>query len=130
MEPTERQRLRRGLTLGGLCGLGIVNVALAAPPLHRLDLRPPALPSLETGTTPNSPFLRQSRSGVEAARDRLPGFEPMLSPAPRGRLEDIARRVPQEGVPFARLWENKSALVSLGLNQRGKPGLWIIQKTH
>jgi hypothetical protein len=33
-------------------------------------------------------------------------------------------------VPIARLWESHSALLSLGLNQRGKPGLWLIQKTH
>jgi hypothetical protein len=43
-------------------------------------------------------------------------------------MEELLRRVHREGLPVARLWENKSALVSLGLNQRGKPGLWIIQK--
>jgi hypothetical protein len=47
-----------------------------------------------------------------------------------GRFEDFARRVHREGLPVARLWENKSALVSLGLNQRGKPGLWLVQKVH
>jgi len=40
----------------------------------------------------------------------------------------FSRRVQREGLPFARLWENKSALVSIGLNQKGKPGLWLIQK--
>jgi hypothetical protein len=45
-------------------------------------------------------------------------------------LQALARRVHREGLPVARLWENKSALVSLGLNQKGKPGLWIIQKLH
>lgn len=44
--------------------------------------------------------------------------------------EAFARRVHREGLPLARLWENKSALVSLGLNQKGKPGLWLVQKTH
>jgi hypothetical protein len=39
-------------------------------------------------------------------------------------------RFHHEGLPLARLWENKSALVSLGLNPKGKPGLWITQKTH
>ena len=42
----------------------------------------------------------------------------------------MARRVHREGLPVARLWENHAALVSLGLNQRGKPGLWIMQKVH
>jgi hypothetical protein len=49
---------------------------------------------------------------------------------PSSRMADLVRRVHREGLPIARLWENHSALVSLGLNQRGKPGLWIIQKTH
>jgi hypothetical protein len=44
--------------------------------------------------------------------------------------EAFARRFHREGLPVARLWENKSALVSLGLNHRGKPGLWLVQKTH
>jgi hypothetical protein len=44
------------------------------------------------------------------------------------RAEEFVRRVHREGLPVARLWENKSALLSLGLNKKGKPGLWIIQK--
>lgn len=47
-----------------------------------------------------------------------------------GRIQEIARRVRREGLPLARLWENHGALLSLGLNQRGKPGLWLIQKTR
>jgi hypothetical protein len=44
------------------------------------------------------------------------------------RVEQFARRVHREGLPIARLWENDQALVSLGLNQKGKPGLWLMQK--
>jgi hypothetical protein len=44
--------------------------------------------------------------------------------------EAFVRRVHQEGLPVARLWETKSSLLSIGLNQKGKPGLWLIQKTH
>ncbi len=51
-------------------------------------------------------------------------------PREMSRVEEIARRVHREGLPIARLWENHSALVSLGLNQRGKPGIWLIQKVH
>jgi hypothetical protein len=43
-------------------------------------------------------------------------------------MQAFASRVHREGVPIARLWESKSALLSLGLNQRGKPGLWLFQK--
>jgi hypothetical protein len=39
-------------------------------------------------------------------------------------------RVHREGLPVARLFETKSALVHLGLNPRGKPGLWLVQKTR
>ena len=42
----------------------------------------------------------------------------------------FARRVHQEGLPVAHLFESKSALLSIGLNKRGKPGLWFTQKTH
>jgi hypothetical protein len=42
----------------------------------------------------------------------------------------VARRIHREGLPVARLWESKSALLSIGLNQKGKPGLWLIQKVH
>jgi hypothetical protein len=55
--------------------------------------------------------------GSEGAQTRIPS-----------RAEEFARRVHREGLPIARLWENKSALLSLGLNKRGKPGLWIVQK--
>jgi hypothetical protein len=37
-------------------------------------------------------------------------------------------RVRREGLPFARLWESKSVLLSIGLSPKGKPGLWLIQK--
>jgi hypothetical protein len=44
--------------------------------------------------------------------------------------EIFARRVHQEGLPIARLFESRSALLSVGLNNRGKPGLWFTQKSH
>jgi len=42
--------------------------------------------------------------------------------------EQIATRFRHEGLPIARLFESRSALISLGLNARGKPGIWLIQK--
>ena len=51
-------------------------------------------------------------------------------PREMSRVEEFARRVHREGLPIARLWESHSALVSLGLNQRGKPGIWLVQKVH
>jgi hypothetical protein len=147
----------------GLCGLGLMNAPLAAPPgsqrgppasqrgaLH-LDLRPaPALrPALDLRSSVNSmaapekisaafpsSLHRQTLAGQEQLQlpdlgsDRArPRFE-SAPPRTMGGAEEFARRVHREGLPVARLWENKSALLSLGLNQRGKPGLWITQKIH
>jgi hypothetical protein len=39
--------------------------------------------------------------------------------------QGFLRRMHREGLPIARLWETKSALLSIGLNQRGKPGVWF-----
>jgi|SRR5271169_1865314 len=41
-----------------------------------------------------------------------------------------AHRVHEDGLPIVRVFESKSALLSIGLNKRGKPGLWFTQKTH
>jgi hypothetical protein len=48
----------------------------------------------------------------------------------RPTAQDFVRRVHREGLPVARLFETKGALLHLGLNPKGKPGLWLVQKTH
>jgi hypothetical protein len=125
----------------GLCGLGSMSAALASPPISQkgarhldprhLDLRPASavmgaeepsaiFPSaLHRPTLGTREQLQLPGMGAEAPQKRIPG-----------RAEEFVRRVHREGLPVARLWENKSALVSLGLNQKGKPGLWIIQKVR
>ena len=50
---------------------------------------------------------------------------PMMS-----QQETWLHRVHREGVPIVRLWNSKSALLSIGFNQKGKPGLWLIQKVQ
>lgn len=75
--------------------------------------------SLHRPTLPPQPELQLPELGAERSQTRTPS-----------RAEEFARRVHREGLPVARLWENKSALVSLGLNKKGKPGLWLVQKTH
>jgi len=40
------------------------------------------------------------------------------------------QRMHREGLPIAHLWESQSAALSIGLNQRGKPGLWFTQRMH
>jgi hypothetical protein len=67
----------------------------------------------------------------EDDRIHLPGFGAVettgrvMSPA-----EVFARRLHREGLPVVRLWQFKSAVFSIGLNQKGKPGLWLTQKVH
>jgi hypothetical protein len=130
--------------------LGALNATLAAPPagqrtLPRLDLHPSvlAIAAFEKAaaekTISDKGFIAfpspQHRPAIAVQSDlQLPelgalGADRTQTRIP-SRMEEFARRVHKEGLPVARLWENKSALVSLGLNQKGKPGLWIVQKTH
>jgi hypothetical protein len=79
----------------------------------RLDLRAPE--NIKPADT-------DSASGDRTSTLQIP-FEKPKSPA-----EAWVGRARREGLPVARLWENKAALLSVGLNQKGQPGLWLIQK--
>jgi hypothetical protein len=89
----------------------------------RLDLRPPDLIK-ETDLESSSANMRFSGSENSVAINFGHLAKP-LAPA-----EEFARRVHREGLPVARLFESKTALISLGLNPKGKPGLWLTQKIH
>lgn len=129
----------------GVCWAAM-NTALAVPPSHA---RGPRSETVHVALHPHLD-LRPSASGVTTSAEAAPAAFPsalhrpsMAAPqefdlpamgadrAP-GRVpshaEEFARRVRHEGLPLARLWENKSALLSLGLNKKGKPGLWLVQK--
>lgn len=132
-----------------LWGLAAATVATAAPPqsraemlarstaraespaVSRLDLRAPANWPSPVVVTPAFPSARRA-SGDAARRGLREDFQSLGSDLPAmrtmSRAEDIAYRFRREGLPVARLFESRSALVSLGLNQRGKPGIWLIQK--
>jgi hypothetical protein len=142
---------------GGLCGTGLSGAAVANPPLSagksllstidsvrsasaagshlgarqesapKLDLRPP-VDSMRPPAP--DPVAFASHSGIDTddpvARfgfgTRDADFPVMSQPEP------LLHRVHREGVPIVRLWNSRSALLSIGLNQKGKPGLWLIQK--
>jgi hypothetical protein len=105
-------------------------------PASTLDLRAPAeLPS----ERPEDVHPLAARSAIEPSlaprevlRTRLEEELPSLGTSgtvrPMSRAEEIAQRFRREGLPVARLFETRSALVSLGLNPRGKPGIWLVQK--
>jgi hypothetical protein len=127
------------IEIGVLCLLA--SGAFAAPPLGRpqplqpaqhLDLRLPSH-AVEAGNSAEKP----PNTFPSMAHRQNPGQEPLQLPIlgsdnmrDRPTVQDLVRRVHREGLPVARLFETKSALLHLGLNPRGKPGLWLVQKTH
>jgi len=109
-------------------------------PSGQLDLRPPsafvagsyALGSFGAAARPELLDARNSSrsetGGVPArtsAAATTAASGHIMSP-----LETMAHNFHQEGLPLARLFENQNSLVHLGLNQKGKPGLWIVHKLH
>ena len=73
------------------------------------------------------PSRRPNLAAQEAVQLPALGAEGVRA---RPTVQEFVRRVRQEGLPVARLFEGKSALVHLGLNPKGKPGLWLVQKTR
>jgi len=138
----EKQLLTAAFGVGALLILGS---AWAAPPLSRevqpraqsriqtlgqhLDLRAPALASDAAEKTSSFPSMSHLQGLISQERVQLPalGADNMRS---RPSLENFVQRVHREGLPVARLFESKSALVHLGFSPKGKPGLWLVQKTH
>lgn len=123
----------------GLLGLGSMNIVVASPPAgHKgairldqhpvLDLRASAPTVLAAEHMPPEAFPSSLHRQSLGAREQID--LPSMGTQSRipNRAQEFARRVRREGLPVARLWENKAALLSLGLNNKGKPGLWIIQK--
>jgi hypothetical protein len=105
--------------------------AAASHPPH-LDLRPPS------AHAPGD-FAAVSADRPSWGRPRAPGSRESNLPSlgadvaearVTSRTESLVRHFHREGLPVARLWENHSALLSLGLNAKGKPGLWLVQKTR
>jgi hypothetical protein len=107
----------------------------SSPPRH-LDLRPPSareLGDLSAARADRSFGGRPLTPGLQMPGSRdsnFPGLGGAGEARVMGRAESFVRSFHREGLPVARLWENHSALLSLGLNGKGKPGLWLVQKTH
>jgi hypothetical protein len=101
-------------------------------PAQHLDLRAPSH-AVEAGMASEKsagvfPSMAHRPSPAQAQVD-VPslGSEGMHA---RPTIQEFVHKVHREGLPVARLFETKSALVHLGLSPRGKPGLWLVQKTH
>jgi hypothetical protein len=101
-------------------------------PAQHLDLRPPSH-ALEAENAAE----RSAGSFAAMTRSQNTAHEPAELPTlgsdgthARPTVQEFVQRVHREGLPVARLFETKSALVHLGLSPRGKPGLWLVQKTR
>jgi hypothetical protein len=96
---------------------------------QHLDLRPPShMPEASEDAEQRSfPSRRPNMAAQEAVQLPALGVESVRA---RPTVQEFVRRVRQEGLPVARLYEGRSALVHLGLNPKGKPGLWLVQKTR
>jgi hypothetical protein len=111
-------------------------------PAAQLDLRPPGTvaPTLHVGggglASESFPAAIHPGDAVKenmSMADRYQSLELTtgeLNFRVMGQAETLVRRIHREGLPVARLWESKSALLSIGLSPRGKPGLWLTQKIH
>jgi hypothetical protein len=159
---------------GVICGVGLWNWAVAAPPPGRaatvpyasnlvgpnaLPARPARRPDpalapirLELGIPPTAPLpIALSDAAVRIgtfpsaihhlvlARAELPPSEDRISAAlarpalpfeTRSPVQVLTRRIRNEGIPFAHLWRSRSAAVTIGLNARAKPGIWLFQTSH
>ena len=117
--------------------------SLSVPGMHpenastaHLDLRPPAnypaaIRAADTRELASAPSPSPIGSLDSGKNERIlspafsideTNFRMMSKPA------IFVDRVRREGLPFARLWESRSALLSIGLSPKGKPGLWLTQK--
>ena len=133
-----------------LCCFSVSLPVLAAPPAGKsappgasagprsphLDLRAPTPIDAWLPKTTAVAGMRRGmivRDDGYSSNDRhlFPMFDSASrQPALVRRAAAIAQRFRHEGLPVARLWENHAAFISLGLNGRGKPGLWLVQKIH
>jgi hypothetical protein len=142
-DPKTRTLSIAALAVGALFLL--TSAAFAAPPQARLqshlqspaqapaphlDLRPPSHAMEGNAAEKPAAFPSMARRQNNAQQ---PVELPMLGAdgmRARPTLQEFVARVHREGLPVARLFETKSALVHLGLSPRGKPGLWLVQKTR
>jgi hypothetical protein len=129
----------RGILLDRIGGVPLAPRAMPPMPpapveVPRLDLRPPATLTgfaglAESNAEATFPSMRRVDAALSSSSDAVvAAMRSAVQIRSRSGIEGIANRIHREGIPIARLWESRSALLSLGLSPRGKPGIWLIQK--
>jgi hypothetical protein len=108
--------------------------SVALPIAGRLDLRPvevrmsnegaAAIPLNAGFSTGNHRFsANQSASQYDSHAARSAASTHIMSP-----LQNLAHNFRQEGLPVVKLLQSDQSLLHLGLNPKGKPGLWFVHK--
>jgi hypothetical protein len=121
----------------GLWCLFALNPVQAAPPQNRpnqsmvqhLDLSAPSHLFEQSAKAGNFRSLSSRQSTEPNEHIQLPSLASAAMHA-QPTMQERVQQFHRDGLPVARLWENNNALVHIGLNQKGKPGLWIVQKLH
>jgi hypothetical protein len=152
--PSPRGGPLTGTTVESARPSGAVRNERESVEFGRLDLRAPsnfiaARDASDSGSAPSAsssvPFPSvRSASKSERLEEDLPSLGSTGLGAPglgatglgntglamknTSRAQELASRLHREGLPVARLWETHTAMLSLGLSPRGKPGIWLIQK--
>jgi hypothetical protein len=95
-------------------------------PNRRLDLSPPS-EVMANNQAATGPFPAPGSHRLFAVLSTPPASQNghILSP-----MENVMHNFHEQGLPVAKLFQNSDSLVHLGLNQKGKPGLWIVHKLH
>jgi hypothetical protein len=101
-------------------------------PANRLDLAPPTLSLPTREKAPESfPTVNRHVEAIGANQARFGGLGDAIgNQRVPSRAEQLVRNFHRDGLPVARLFQSENSLVHLGLNQKGKPGLWIVEKIH
>jgi hypothetical protein len=117
-----------------LRGVGAHSAAGVRSSASGLDLTPPAMAAPPTqaqkGVESFPHAIRPKEMTGETQTKSANLGDPKDSPRIPSRAEQLARNFHRDGLPVARLFQSQNSLVHIGLNPRGKPGLWFVQKLH
>ena len=101
-------------------------------PANRLDLAPPTMALGVAERAPESfPSFNHHGAAMPESQSKFGGLNNSIgNQRVPSHAEQLVRNFHRDGLPVARLFQNENSLVHLGLNQKGKPGLWVVQKIH
>lgn len=113
----------QGIKLGDTQTLLREKLATAAPPAPSLT----PFAGRPNGALP----ITGANSTTESAAAPGPNLASSVKITwSRPPMEAIAEKARHEGVPIVHLWENSHALLHVGVNRRGVPGIYLVQKTR